>query len=180
MNWNQELYLKALNFASDAHRGQLVPSSERPYDTHLAKVAIEVIAGLAHDPHADGDLAVACALLHDTIEDTETSFVALRAAFGEEVAQGVLALTKNASLPKEERIPDSLRRIREQPREIAMVKMADRISNLAPPPLHWTREKCSNYRQEAIIILDQLGRANDYLADRLQEKIEAYRAWTAE
>lgn len=178
MNWEQDRYVQALNFASDAHRGQLVPGSQRPYDTHLAKVAMEVIAALAHAPTADGNLAVACALLHDTLEDTEATFLAINAAFGSAVAHGVLALTKNKSLPKEEQMPDSLNRILQNPTEVAMVKLADRITNLAPPPSHWTREKCTAYREEAKTILATLGHANAYLAERLAAKIEAYAQWT--
>lgn len=175
MNWTQEAYVAALNFASDRHRGQLVPGTSRPYDTHLAKVAIEVIAALHHHPEADGNLAVQCALLHDAIEDTDATFDQIQQQFGRAVANGVLALTKNADLPKAQQMPDSLRRILEQPREIAMVKMADRITNLAPPPSHWTAEKCRAYQSEATEILLALGMASSFLSERLQQKIDSYK-----
>lgn len=178
MNWDQEIYVQALNFASDAHRGQLVPGTQRPYDTHLAKVTMEVIAGLAHTPQADGKLAVACALLHDSLEDTTATFVEVKAAFGEAVALGVLALTKNKALPKEDQMSDSLARILQQPAEVAMVKLADRIANLAPPPSHWSRQKCAAYRAEALEIHAQLQHANAYLAQRLLTKIAEYAQWT--
>lgn len=51
-----------------------------------------------------------------------------------------------------------------------MVKMADRITNLQPPPKHWTPEKISRYREEACQIHQALKGACSYLAARLQEK----------
>jgi len=47
---------------------------------------------------------------------------------------GVSALSKDEAVPKEKELEDSLHRIREQPAEILMVKLADRITNLQPPP----------------------------------------------
>ena len=80
------------------HKGQLVPGTNRPYDTHLAKVTMEVIAALHFHPDANGDLVVQCALLHDSIEDTHADYEAVAAQFGEDVAQGVMALTKDKPL----------------------------------------------------------------------------------
>lgn len=174
MNWTQEAYVKALNFASDHHKGQLVPGTERPYDTHLAKVTMEVIAALHFHPEANGNLAVQCALLHDSIEDTHADFDAVLHEFGEQVAQGVMALTKDKTLSKVDQMQDSLRRILLQPKEIAMVKLADRITNLAPPPAQWSKEKCLAYQTEARTILAFLGKFSSYLAKRLQEKIDGY------
>ena len=58
-----------------------------------------------------------------------------------------------------------------------MVKMADRIANLDPPPYHWDDAKIAAYRQEAIAIHDALYSANDALADRLRAKIEEYKTF---
>jgi (p)ppGpp synthase/HD superfamily hydrolase len=55
-----------------------------------------------------------------------------------------------------------------------MVKLADRISNLQPPPPHWTREKISRYWDEAIEIHTTLKDASPFLSQRLLEKIENY------
>src|SRR5262245_9451528 len=131
--WSPDKYLHALRFAAERHQGQTVPGSGLPYVTHLAAVAAEVCCAVARESVAEPDLAVQCALLHDTLEDTATSFAEVEQAFGVQVASGVLALTKDAKLPKAERMADSLRRIREQPREVWMVKLADRITNLQKP-----------------------------------------------
>ena len=55
-----------------------------------------------------------------------------------------------------------------------MVKLADRITNLQPPPGPWGSEKIEQYREETQIILDELGRACLYLAERLRQKIRGY------
>jgi (p)ppGpp synthase/HD superfamily hydrolase len=59
-----------------------------------------------------------------------------------------------------------------------MVKLSDRITNLQPPPKHWDKEKTNKYRSEASIILDELGEANNYLAERLRGKIEEYQQYS--
>ena len=55
-----------------------------------------------------------------------------------------------------------------------MVKLADRITNLQPPPSYWTKDKIEKYRAEAIEILDALGEASGFLFSRLREKIDGY------
>jgi (p)ppGpp synthase/HD superfamily hydrolase len=175
--FSTDLYVAALRFAAAKHRDQRVPGTELPYVVHVASVAAEVIAALPAGTVAAPDLAVQCALLHDTIEDTGTSVEEIEVVFGGAVAAGVLALTKDPRVAKPDRMADSLRRIRDQPREVWMVKLADRITNLAPPPSGWTREKCAAYRDEAVAIADALGGANEQLGRRLRARIEAYRAY---
>lgn len=174
--WSQDRYTAASRFAAAAHAGQTVPGSELPYLLHVTLVAMEVIAVLRAEPGHDEDLAVLCALLHDTVEDTAVTVAELEAAFGRAVAEGVLALSKDESLPKSEQMADSLRRIRLQPREVWMVKLADRVVNMQPPPKHWEPAKIAAYRQEAREILAALGEASPSLAARLAEKIEQYGA----
>lgn len=169
MSWNQDLYLDALNFAARAHHGQTIPGGESPYVVHLCQVAMEAMASPACD-----NLSLCCAVLHDTLEDTETTYSELEAFFGKEVADGVSALTKNTKLPKAEQMPDSLRRLSTMPPQVQMVKLADRITNLQEPPHYWTPEKRQAYREEAKLILESLGASDPLLAQRLTEKIAAY------
>ena len=93
--WSQDLYIKAYRFAAVAHNGQLLPGSELPYILHIGLVAMEVIGTLAREPGLDGDLAISCALLHDTLEDTDTTYSQLSETFGSRVADGVAALSKD-------------------------------------------------------------------------------------
>jgi (p)ppGpp synthase/HD superfamily hydrolase len=55
-----------------------------------------------------------------------------------------------------------------------MVKLADRICNLQPPPAHWSPERVAAYRTEAQLILETLGDASPHLAERLRGKITNY------
>ncbi len=168
--WSQDAFLTTLAFAAERHGDQKTPAGF-PYVTHLASVAQEVMAALAAEPGRNGTLAVAAALLHDVIEDTATSPEMVAERFGPDILAAVMALTKNADLPNERRMPDSLERIRAQPPEVWMVKLADRIVNLGPPPEHWTRDKMAAYRAEAEIILSALSDASPFLARRLEQRI---------
>ena len=92
-----------------------------------------------------------------------------------EVANGVLALTKDETLTtKREKMLDSLHRIKQQPQEVWVVKMADRFANLGEPPVYWKAEKVKAYRDEARIILDYLAEADEVMAERLEGKIGDY------
>ena len=174
--WQQDEYLKAWNFASKIHNGQKLPGTELPYINHIGLVAMEASAAIAQNSAIKSpDLLISCALLHDAIEDTSTSYQQIESVFSTAIADGVLALTKDKKLPsKTSQMEDSIERIQQQPKEIWMVKLCDRITNLQPPPKHWNREKIEKYKNEAEFILLQLGEANQFLAQRLQSKIESY------
>lgn len=174
--WSQEEYIKAWNFASEFHEGQKVPGKHYGYMNHIGLVAMEVMSCISRDDSFQNpDLAVQCAILHDVIEDTGIKYDWLKSEFGTDVANGVAALTKNETLStKEEKMRDSLARIKKQPREVWIIKLADRITNLQTPPEQWSAEKISAYRKEAMLILEELGEANDFLRLRLAEKIENY------
>ncbi|MBU7586833.1 MAG: bifunctional (p)ppGpp synthetase/guanosine-3',5'-bis(diphosphate) 3'-pyrophosphohydrolase [Nostoc sp. TH1S01] len=176
-NWSQESYIKAYKFAAIAHQNQKMPGSELPYIMHLSFVSMELIAALSLEKVTDGNLGIQCAILHDTIEDTDTTFEQIQAEFGEIVAKGVLALTKDNRLPKHLQMADSLSRIKQQPLEVWMVKLADRISNLQAPPHYWSQEKIFKYREESIKIYETLKDASPFLAARLARKIEEYKAY---
>jgi len=170
----QSLYQETIKFAAHHHSQQKIPGTELPYLVHLSNVAMEIL--IASEKSADFQLALAIpvALLHDCLEDTETTLEELTDHFGKEVAEGVLALTKNSALEKNERMSDSLKRIKQQPKEIWAVKLADRITNLQTPPAHWSDEKIKKYKAEALLILNELHDGNRYLAQRLKEKITSY------
>ncbi len=167
--WRQDTYTKAYRFAAAVHNGQFLPGTELPYIVHVTLVTMEVIAALQYENDHDAELALQCALLHDVIEDTATTYGEVRETFGQQVADGVSALSKDEKLAKEDRMADSLRRIRTQPREVWMVKMADRITNLHLPfPSHWNRQRIESYRQEAAAIHSALAESSPYLAKRME------------
>jgi (p)ppGpp synthase/HD superfamily hydrolase len=174
--WSQDLYIKAYQYAAKAHNGQLLPGSELPYIVHLSFVSMEIMAALTEDYRKlDGNLAIQCALLHDTMEDAGISYYEICDVFGQRVADGVNALSKRSMFAtQKEKMIDSLVRIKTQPIEVWMVKLADRITNLMPPPAYWNEEKIENYREEAKLIYGELKDASEYLAFRLYMKIERY------
>ena len=172
-----DLYQKTINFAANAHKDQKMPGNNFPYVVHLSTVCMEVITCCLTDINLDIIFAMQVALLHDTIEDTETSYEDIKDNFGDNIAQGVLALTKNKNIAKEIRMQDSLDRIITQPKEVWIVKMADRITNLQEPPKEWSIEKIKNYHNEAILIYKTLNKANTTIGDRLILKIENYRKY---
>jgi len=144
-------------------------------------VTFEILNAIQHTEHIDADLAIACAVLHDTIEDTAFTYEQVSELFGQRIADGVQALTKNEALgTKEEQMRDSLQRIRRQPKEVWAVKLADRICNLYEPPFYWNDDKKRGYITEARLILSELRDGNAYLANRLEEKIEAYHRFLSE
>lgn len=177
-NWNQDRYIKAWNYASKIHNDQLLPSSDIPYINHIGLVAMEGMTAISNGNIDNPDLLIQCALLHDSIEDTPSTYDDILNAFGLDVADGVLALSKNKNLQsKQEQMEDSLNRIMKQPKEIWMVKISDRITNLQPPPKKWDKIKINSYREEAKQILDKLSDANDFLSNRLQVKITNYKQY---
>lgn len=174
----QEVYQKAMKFAGEKHSHQKVPGTQANYLLHISNVAMEILLAYTNKPSFDVALAVQMAILHDTLEDTATTFEELHIIFGAEVAMGVQALTKNKELTsKRESMEDSLNRINALSKEVGMVKLADRITNLQPPPSHWNTDKIIKYREEAMLIAEELRNKNEYLHQRLQQKIEEYASY---
>lgn len=180
MPWSPEIWHEAWEFAALAHHGQRLPGSELPYAGHVAAVAMEVARAIAlrqigDAPVEQPDLAIACALLHDVVEDTPTTLDQIQARFGPSVARGVAALSKDPRVgDKPAQMRDSLARIRDCRPEVWMVKLADRIHNLREPPGYWTHAKRLAYRAEAEQIHAALAQACPILAARLRERIAAY------
>ncbi len=176
MFYNEDIYRQTLSFVAKAHAFQKIPGMELPYLMHIAAVTMETLSALQHTSEREWDIdfALQCALLHDVIEDTPVSYKEVEASFGHNVAQGVLALTKNEQLSREQQMMDSLQRILQQPDEIRVVKMCDRIDNLHSAPIYWTTLKRKKYQSEGQLILDTLGGVCTYAEARLQNKIALY------
>lgn len=175
----QSIYQKTITYATLKHleNNQVIPDSQLPYVVHLSNVAMEILIAANNTKEFDLNFATQVALLHDTLEDTTTTFNELELEFGIEVAQGVSALTKNDKLPKDEKMLDSLNRILIQRKEVWAVKLADRITNLQKPPKTWDSLKKRNYKKEAETILENLKGGNQYLENRLRIKIQEYESY---
>ena len=178
--WSIDTLQDVWHLATKMHDGQKYGGAKEgeqiEYINHIASVAFEIIAALQVDRTLDADLAIKCALLHDTLEDTTLTYDNLLQDHGIQVAEGVKALTKSSAIKdKHEKMTDSLARIKAQPREVWAVKMADRITNLYAPPFYWSNDKKKEYVEEARLIHAELKEGCQYLADRLFKKIEDYR-----
>lgn len=122
-----DLWQRAASFAARAHRHQLRKDNQTPYAAHPFRVAMTVAQVFG----CDDERALAIALLHDTIEDTATDFEDLAESFGREVAAGVAALTKHATLPEPERERDYDARLARADWRCRLVKLADTFDNLS-------------------------------------------------
>lgn len=176
MNELQSKYQKAIFFAAKKHadKSQLIPGTNLPYVVHLSNVAMEILIAAQNTEKFDSEFAVQVALLHDVLEDTKTTFEELVYVFGREIAQAVLALTKDSKISKENRMDDSLIRIKEMQKEVWAVKLADRITNLQKPPEYWNFEKIKEYQKQAVLIHSSLKSGNEYLEKRLWKNVLDY------
>jgi (p)ppGpp synthase/HD superfamily hydrolase len=177
--WSIDELQDAWQLATKMHDGQKYGGQNQgeqiEYINHIGSVVFEILTAITIENDMDSNLAIKCAILHDTIEDTDLSYDDILNRFGHKIANGVLALTKNENLSeKKEKMLDSLKRIKEQPKEIWAIKMADRIANLYAPPYYWTNEKKKEYLEEARLIHHELQAGNKYLGMRLADKIIAY------
>ena len=122
-------YDAALALAARAHRNQLRKGTDLPYIAHPVHVSIILIR------HGFGeDLAIA-GLLHDVVEDTDTSLDLIAAEFGADVARLVEAVSETksadgAELPWEQRKAEKLAHLVAAGPDVAALKAADAIHNL--------------------------------------------------
>lgn len=151
---------QAREFAREAHAGQLRTASDEPYFSHLAETAL--IIGIFHGMGLLSDeefpIALAAAWLHDCIEDQGVEAPRVERRFGSDVGQVVQALSKaDQSDQCPDPMADSLARILRVGRIAALVKAADRLSNISgPPPSSWKAAKIRRYGEQARHIADAL------------------------
>jgi guanosine-3',5'-bis(diphosphate) 3'-pyrophosphohydrolase len=125
----EELIAEAYNFSHAAHRGQTRKSGE-PFVYHPLATA-DILADLRLDP-----TTIAAALLHDVLEDTDTTKEEIRARFGAGVAEIVDGVTKLKRLPSgnlEEAQAESLRKMivaMSRDVRVIIIKLADRLHNM--------------------------------------------------
>ena len=137
---------RAYHFAALKHVDQRRKGlAAEPYMNHLTEVAELVAAATAGE---DLDLVVA-AVLHDTVEDTNTSPIELERAFGARVRGLVEEVTDDKSLPKAERKRLQIEHAAKASSAAKIIKLADKTSNLraiaASPPMDWSSERRAEY-----------------------------------
>ena len=138
--------LKALHFAADKHRDQRRKDAESsPYINHPIEVA-ELLARIG----GVTDLVVLqAAILHDTIEDTQTTPDELEIVFGRRVREVVLEVTDDTKIPKEDRKRLQIEHAPHLSVEAKLVKIADKIANVRAvtegPPAKWSLARRKEY-----------------------------------
>jgi guanosine-3',5'-bis(diphosphate) 3'-pyrophosphohydrolase len=143
---NAAQLLKAIAFAAEKHRHQTRKDAEEsPYIIH----PIGVATILAIEGDVSDETTLLAAVLHDTVEDTETTFVELEEHFGPEVAGLVRELTDDKSLEKGERKRLQVEHARDSSRHAKEIKIADKISNVrdiaVSPPSDWPLQRRREY-----------------------------------
>ncbi len=118
--------LRAVVFAARAHRNQWRKDGQTPYVSHVFRVCLTVrqVFGV------DDDDVLAAALLHDTIEDTNTDFDDIETHFGPQIAGWVRALTKDKREQELIRENKYIEELAVSPWQVKACKLADVHDNL--------------------------------------------------
>lgn len=169
------MVFNALAFAAAKHRDQRRKDVEAsPYINH----PIALANLLANVGEIDDPVTLCAAILHDTIEDTNTTEAELRAAFGDEICNVVLEVTDDKSLPSSARKAAQVAHAPHVSERAKLVKLADKISNLTDltdsPPANWTLERRQAYFEWAKEVIAGVRGTNAALEDRFDEAYEKH------
>ena len=139
-------FIRAVAFAAEKHRNQRRKDAEAsPYINH----PIALANVLANEGNVEESTVLCAAVLHDTIEDTETTADEIRELFGDQVTSIVLEVTDDKSLDKDIRKKLQIEHAPHLSREAKLVKLADKICNLrdilVAPPAGWSAERKREY-----------------------------------
>lgn len=144
---------QAYYFAAEKHKNQRRKGEDaEPYINHPAHVAHILAAA-----NADIDVVIA-GILHDTVEDTETSYDELVEVFGQKIADIVMEVSDDKNLPKQERKKLQITKMAKKSAEAKKVKLADKISNLEAmsksPPAGWAYDRKKEYFEWARSVIN--------------------------
>ena len=149
------LFIKAVSFAAEKHKTQRRKDAEAsPYINHPI-----ALANVLANEGGVANLNVLCAaVLHDTIEDTETTQDEIREVFGEKIASIVLEVTDDKKLLKADRKLKQIEHAPHASHEAKLVKLADKICNLrdmlSSPPDGWSLERKQDYFEWSRQVID--------------------------
>jgi GTP diphosphokinase / guanosine-3',5'-bis(diphosphate) 3'-diphosphatase len=151
------IILAASAFAAHKHRDQRRKGADAsPYINH--PIAVANVS--ANEGGITDDTVLAAALLHDTIEDTDTTAEELQAQFGPDVAAIVVEVTDDKSLPKQDRKRLQIEHAATLSDQAKLVKLADKICNVRDmsqaPPIDWSPERKQEYFVWTKQVVDQL------------------------
>lgn len=167
------LLLAAAVFAARKHSTQRRKDADAtPYINHPLALA-DVLANVGRVTDTD---VLCAALLHDTLEDTDTRAGELRAEFGPAIAGIVLEVSDDKSLAKQARKDLQVEHASQLSEQAKLVKLADKICNLrdiaASPPEGWSQERKREYFAWSKRVVDGMRGTNAALEQTFDE---AYR-----
>ncbi|WP_153138291.1 HD domain-containing protein [Paraburkholderia agricolaris] len=162
--------IRAIAFAADRHRNQRRKDADAsPYVNH----PIALANVLANEGEIEDEDVLVAAILHDTIEDTETTEHELVHLFGQRVANIVSEVTDDKSLLKAERKRLQVEHAAHISSRAKLVKLADKICNLRDvaqnPPADWPLERKQEYFDWAKAVVDGLRGAHPGLETLFDE-----------
>jgi guanosine-3',5'-bis(diphosphate) 3'-pyrophosphohydrolase len=171
------LTARAADFAARRHVEQRRKGAARePYINHLAEVA----ALLAEATDGQDAVLVAAGYLHDTLEDTETSYEELAMLFGPDVAAVVAEVTDDMSLPQAERKRRQVETAGVKSERARLLKIADKTSNLraliASPPADWDLQRVTEYPEWAEQVVERCRGLNRRLEQAFDAALAEVRA----
>ncbi len=139
-------FVRAVAFAAEKHKSQRRKDADAsPYINH----PISLANVLANEGGIDDVTILCAAVLHDTVEDTQTTADELQTMFGAKVASVVMEVTDDKSLEKGVRKQQQIEHAAHISIEAKLVKLADKICNLrdilASPPADWSSERKQTY-----------------------------------
>ena len=170
------LILKATHFAAQKHREQRRKDEyASPYIIHPISVALAIAQiGGVDDPEI-----LAAALLHDTIEDTDTTSEELEEQFGEQVCKYVLEVSDDKNLPKAERKKRQIEYAKTLSKGAALIKLGDKISNVTDvinnPPSDWDINRRKAYLDWAEAVIKNCPQVNEKMENKFQEVLSSGR-----
>ncbi|MBA3599899.1 MAG: HD domain-containing protein [Acidobacteria bacterium] len=168
--------LEAINFAAKKHSTQKRKGAdEQPYINH----PLEVLNLLINVGKIEDYNVLIAAVLHDTIEDTETTKEEITELFGADVGEMVLEVTDDKSLPKAERKQKQIEHAPHLSRGARYIKLGDKISNIRDvsenPPDGWSDERRLEYVEWGEKVIGGLRGVNENLENYFDELVAAAR-----
>ena len=168
--------LGALHFAARKHLDQKRKDGRTPYINHPIAVA-DLLARIGK---VEDILVLQAALLHDTVEDTDTTPEELEGIFGREVRDMVMEVTDDMSLPKKERRERQLREAPHLSPGARQIRIADKICNfwdITPHlPLGWPLHVKRGYLQWGEQVVDACRGYNPALEAHFDQVLRERRA----
>lgn len=147
---------KAIEFATKKHKGQTRESNDNePYINHVMRVYNTIIQ---YGYGVDENVAIA-AILHDTVEDTNTSYEEICNEFGSIVMNYVLLLTNTVSSRQVGRHAYhevNFHRIVNAPRQVQAIKIADMMDNLSDVATTFDKKFAEKYLDEKVSIVEAI------------------------